>query len=227
MFIEADVYVSPDGLPVMDHPTDDAARDITRTGTPVEVHKAGGSDLSFEEFISRVVESNKGIKIDFKAASIVEPVLKRVAELRPEQPVIFNADVLQAEQASKPHIGPEFIELCRQYYPQGTLSIAWKTNPEVPYSEHDIKAMRVLLQDLDNVILCVRACLAQEAWDQMEQLIDGRDDRCLLLWNNEIVEPELKEWIENNTDPRRTLYDLIGQEKQRLALNLPEPATTK
>jgi hypothetical protein len=220
MFIEADVYRSPDGRLVMDHASDDLARDISRTGTPIEVHVAGQTDLSFEEFMSRAMTSRKGIKLDFKAASIVQPVLERVAEMRPKQPIIFNADILRADQASQPHIGPEFIDLCRKYYPKGTLSIAWKTNPEVPYSQRNINEMRALMRDLDNVILCVRACLARDAWDDMEELIAGRDDRNLLLWNNELVEPELLSWIVERTDPRHTLYDLIDADKQPVAVNL-------
>jgi len=106
--------------------------------TPIMAHPpAVQSDLSFQEFITTVVEFNegkslesrKGVKLDFKTIVAVERVVKSIQALQiTDFPVWLNADILKGPGGFPfPIPATKFIELCQQYLPTNTLSIGWTT----------------------------------------------------------------------------------------------------
>ena len=129
LMLEADIQLgyligSLDLIPIMAHPP------------------ALFSDLSFEMFLSRVLEFNsedsgednqmKGLKLDFKQLVAVEPVLKILRRYNASEfnfPVWLNADILPGPINSTgiPVNGEKFISLTSLYLPEMTLSLGWTT----------------------------------------------------------------------------------------------------
>ena len=204
-FLEFDIRVSTDGEIIAAHPP------------------AMESDLPFEYILEQVVGSKQGIKLDFKDPEILIPCLKMLAEAKLEQPVMLNADILQGNGANISKFNPVgFLILCKKYYPQGLLSIGWTTtaDPDLGYTEKNIDKMLELLKEMDEseVTVPVRACLLSKSWSQIKRFMAEKPESTLTIWNNEPVSEEEVNEIRENTDPTRTLYDFIDDNKDPLKL---------
>ena len=106
------------------------------------------------------------------------------------------------------------------YYPSGILSIGWTTtaNPELGYTPENIDAMLALCKDLPEVTFPVRACLLPNSGTHLQRLIKNKEGYTLTVWNNEPVSNELRDWIKTDTDPAKTFYDFIDENKDPLKL---------
>jgi hypothetical protein len=140
--MEADVLYdeSKHSEPIMAHPPDDQ------------------SDLTFKQFMQLAAPARKGIKLDFKSPSALEPCLSHLNQIQPQInfPVILNADVLQGHAAPSVKIDADtFVSTCVQFYPDGVLSIGWTTRPcdETEYTWENIR---------EGVGLCERFGLAAD-----------------------------------------------------------------
>lgn len=204
MIIESDIRRSTNGVPVAAHPPETE------------------SDLTFEMLIDQMAQSNKGLKLDFKDPEIVTPCLTRLKTKPLTQPVLLNADILQGNGANPSTFSAGgFITECKELYPSGMLSLGWTTtpNPELRYTQENIDEMLTLCENADIRVVTfpVRACLLPKSWNALERLIT-KDGYTLSIWNNEPVDEELRDWIKNNTDPSKTFYDFIDENKESLRL---------
>jgi len=178
------------------------------------------SDLTAEELIRKLKSSRQGLKLDLKDPEVVIPILKILDEIKLSQPVIINGDILQGNGASSSKFSPkDFIALCRKFYPDGILSLGWTTvsDPNLPYTFDNVSEMLKLCNGLSKVIFSIRACLLLASWQALKPLMEKKDFT-LSIWNNEPIDTELKNWIKNNTDSKRTFYDFINEDKDPLRL---------
>lgn len=200
MFIESDIRVSSYGEIIAAHPP------------------ATESDLTFADLLSKVATSKQGVKFDFKDPEILKDCLQQISQAGLKQPVLLNADILQGNGANIAKFSPAaFVAWCQKYYPQGILSIGWttKADPNLPYTSENIDQMLKLCEGLPEVTFPVRACLLPTSWDQLQRLL-MKDGWSLSIWNNEPVDKEVQDWIKNNTDPAKTFYDFIDDNKDPL-----------
>lgn len=191
MFVETDITVNSKDHIVCAHSPD---RD---------------SDLDFNEFIEKMARSNKGIKLDFKKAEAVEPVLTQLKSMNIRQPVILNADVIQGNTHFVPLFNPsKFIDLCKDQYPKGMLSLGFTTmNNGVGYNSQNIDEALFLASGLENVTFPIRASLLPGSKDEVNSLL--RDTpHTLTIWTGREITDSLSNWVMENTDPTRTFYDL-------------------
>lgn len=202
MFIESDIRMSSQGKVVCVHPP--------------EVD----SDLTIEYLLEQMKKSKQGLKLDFKDSETVAPTLELLKAAGFKQPVMLNADILQGNGANLSKFdAKEFIKQCQQNYPEGVLSLGWTTtnSPEFPYTEENIAEMLSLIERIDEITYPVRACLLPGSWEALSKLLLN-DGHTMTVWNNEPVDDELIAWIKQNTDPAKTFYDFIDENKDPLKL---------
>lgn len=202
MFIESDIRMSPQGKVVCVHPPE------------VE------SDLTIEYLLEQMKKSKQGLKLDFKDPQTVSPTLTLLKDAVLKQPVMLNADILQGSGANPSKFDPnEFISQCQENYPEGVLSLGWTTtnSPEFPYIGEQVSQMINLTAEIDEMTFPVRACLLPGSWDALGKLLH-EEGRTFTVWNNEPVSAELLAWIRENTDPAKTFYDFIDDNKDPLKL---------
>lgn len=204
MMIESDIRFSVDGIPIATDQPD------------IE------SDLTLENLLTQMSKSVQGLKLDFKDPEALTISLSMLKESRLSQQVILNADLLQGNEASPSSFSVEdFFSQCKKYYPSGLLSLGWtKTNnPKLGYTRQNIEDMLRLCENIEQVTFPVRAYLLPTSWDNLKPLI-RKDGYSLTVWSNEPIDEQLKKWININTDPQKTFYDFIDNDKNPLRLEI-------
>jgi hypothetical protein len=177
---------------------------------PIAAHYNDESDLAFEQLLNLVKQSDKGLKLDFKDQKALLPCLKQLQSTNLHQTVILNADILSAENAPSATIPPEeFINDCQEFYPDGLLSVGWRTNYDSTYSSEDINKMMQLCRNIKDVTFPIRASILPRSWENVKKLLE-KDGYTLTIWNSELLDDDLKKWIEQNTDPKKCFYDLMA-----------------
>ncbi|XP_048382766.1 protein FAM151B isoform X4 [Stegostoma tigrinum] len=159
--IEADILIgshgSHRGEPIMAHPPET------------------DSDNTLYNWLSEVRQSDKGIKLDFKSLSTVEPAMKMLVSMKDllTRPVWINADILPGPNESK-----DFLCIVTSYLPHVTLSLGWKTDELVNqtslvYTWEMVKEMEQICQPLSQpVTFPVRAALVRPSWPQLSWLLE-------------------------------------------------------
>jgi hypothetical protein len=181
---------------------------LSESGEPIAAHYPNKSDLTFDTLLNKVKDSGKGIKLDFKDSQVIEPCGQKLKAEAIALPVILNSDILNAQDAPESVIKPEdFINTCQKYFPQGLLSLGWRTTENSIYAAKDIEAMLSACQNVDAVTFPVRASILPRSWENVKRLIERRN-HTLTIWNSEPVGSSLKDWIDINTDPQKCFYDL-------------------
>ncbi|OGM75394.1 hypothetical protein A2382_03165 [Candidatus Woesebacteria bacterium RIFOXYB1_FULL_38_16] len=176
------------------------------------------NDLLYDELINEMSSSKQCLKLDFKDPEIIVPCLELLKERKLKQPIFLNADVLQGNGASISKFNAiGFITLCRKIYPEGILSTGWTTvsDPKFLYTQENVDQMFELVKDFEEVTFPVRACLISNSWKQLQRLIK-KEGFSLTIWNNEPVDGKLQNWLKENTDPIKTFYDFIDENKNPL-----------
>lgn len=200
MLIESDIRISKSGKPVVVHPPET------------------DSDLSFDELIQKMQQSKQGLKLDFKDQAVLTPCLLKLGEVDLQQPILLHADILQGNGANPSNFSAVgFLTRCRKYYPSGVLSVGWTTteDPNLGYTKDNIDEMLRLCEGIKQVTFSARTCWLLNSWEQLTRLIK-EDGYTLTIWNNELVRPELQQWIKANIDPKKAFFDLIDENKEQL-----------
>ncbi len=172
-------------------------------------HDEGGeSDLRFETLIEYVRSSRKGLKLDFKNGAVIAECLDMLSAAALTQPVILNADILSVKAADSAEIdGSRFIVTASPKYPEGLLSLGWRTSDTSPsYTEQDVEHMLSLCEQFPEITFPVRASMLPNSWTALSKLLDGTR-HSLTIWDINSVGAELQKWIEKETDPQRCFYD--------------------
>ena len=201
----------------------------SRTGLPVMAHPPStDSDLSFEEFlVSCTTEKSSGgtykdLKFDFKDMAAVEPCLQRTVKERKRlrstgQTVWLNADVLMGPGCGPRAVEPghrtppaitanKFLQLCRDIYPEGILSLGWKVDVcgTSGYSDAHCGEMYDLLSrnDLLNspLVLAVAARQLAKNPAPIQRLLQKLPQSELLVWTGTGEPPILPSLVERIRD---------------------------
>lgn len=172
------------------------------------------ADISFDTWIEKIAISRKGAKLDFKDPAAVSYCLRKLQNLDLENPIFFNADILQGPGGQTSKFEPiKFIDFCKKHYPKGTISIGWTTRCllNAKYTKDMIYQMIEIVKDFDYLITFpIRACYAKSSYSELQILLQ-RPNHTLTFWNNEPVSNDLKKWIKHKFDHDKTFYDLTDK----------------
>ncbi|XP_035876364.1 protein FAM151B isoform X2 [Phyllostomus discolor] len=176
--IEADVLLASNGS---DH------------GQPIMAHPPeSSSDNTLQEWLTEVVKSNKGIKLDFKSLAAVEPsmVLLENVKRHLRRPMWINADILPGPNGNSRVVDAKpFIDTVTSFFPDVTFSLGWTTgwHPEKVnegYTWTMVKEMECICSELNQpVTFPVRAALVRQSCSQLLWLLQksNRLSGCRIL----------------------------------------------
>ncbi|XP_023930428.1 protein FAM151A-like isoform X1 [Lingula anatina] len=209
MMLEADILLRGQGT-------------ASQTDIPIMAHPpAIDSDNTFQNWFTNVVQTKKGLKLDFKSIGAVEPCLQILNSSRGSlrQPVWLNADILVGPNAagSKPVDAAEFISVIQQNFPQATLSIGWKTawnnsSTNEGYTQAMVEEMAGICINLTQPITFpVRAIAVRPSWPQLKWLLDQSLSYSLTIWTtaaDDLKQADMQ-WVrDQGYDEDRIYYDL-------------------
>ncbi|MEE6495648.1 hypothetical protein FKM82_002103 [Ascaphus truei] len=221
LILEADVNVEGQGTP-------------NETDLPIMAHPPSVySDNTLHNWLRSVVDSTKGIKLDFKSIQAVGPSLDLLlakSSRRPiNRPVWLNADILIGPNVHH-EIGvnaSQFLELVQEKFPDVTISPGWVTLYLPPfitnrtYTWEMIEKMYSLVRALpQRVTFPARAALTRSAWPYFSWLLQQSDRYSLTLWQGKSDPITLEDllFIRDNSSPEKIYYDiyepLLSQFKQ-------------
>lgn len=86
------------------------------------------SNLTLAQWMDMILNSDKGIKLDFKSNEVVAPVLRILQERRTElrRPIWLSADILRGPNALYDPINATyFLRSIDSMFPEVTLSLGW------------------------------------------------------------------------------------------------------
>lgn len=181
------------------------------------------SDISLQSWIERVInaKTGKGVKLDFKSIEIVEPSLKILKDHETELtfPIWLNADILPGpiNADTEPVNSTAFLKLCKQYFPDVTLSVGWTTRvvltAEGSYTWHHIKEMLDTLHCTDTeqpVTFPVRAIFVKNSIDQLVWLLGAIPNSTLTVWSSliDVVDVESLLKLRSRLPFSAVYYDL-------------------
>lgn len=203
MMIEGDVCSSKKGEIIMSHPP------------------KRKSSLPFNDWIKKVIEEQKGVKLDFKDEDVVVPCLRELPDLKTNgAPIFLNADTFPGPGGKTPCFQPQkFISACRSYYPQATLSVGWTTVHARNGECYSLEMIKRTLEETKSwkgeITFCFRACYLKKSWPEIN-FIFKNSPHTITIWNeakhwNEVFgQTNLIEWIRENANYPRTFYDLTN-----------------
>ena len=205
MMLEADVLLRGQGTP-------------NQTDIPVMAHPPDiDSDITLEEWITRVITTDKGVKLDFKSIEVLEPAMLVLNQFRGsyKQPIWLNSDIFNGPNSpdSTPVNATRFREIILEHFPECTLSIGWKTlypGLEI-YTEEMIEEMATYARDLQQPITYpVRARFVKDSWTNLKSLLDESRGYTLSIWSgsSDIVDPDDLVFVRQNAEADRVYYDL-------------------
>ncbi|KAL2097500.1 hypothetical protein ACEWY4_006707 [Coilia grayii] len=210
MVLEADVQIEGYGT-------------INQTNTPIMAHPPDVySDNTLQEWIDRVLESDKGIKLDFKSIEAVEPSLQilraknQTAQIN--RPVWVNADIIHGPNVPGfiPVVdGTRFIQLIQQTFPEVTISPGWKVLylslfPNNTYTQAMMTDMYDAIRHVpQKITFPIMAVMAKRGWPHISWLLSQSSSFSLTLWQGK-ENPTVNDllFIRDNSNPQRVYYDI-------------------
>lgn len=211
MVLEADVNI--EGL-----------HTVNETKIPIMAHPPDVySDNTLKEWLEAVLDSRKGIKLDFKSIKVVAPSLdilnKTSLKMEIERPVWLNADILKGPNVNLETAvnATEFLRLVKEKFPKVTISPGWQTLyvPQLPnqsYTLEMIKEMYDLIKDLpQRITFPVRAVMVKSAWPYFRWLLQKSDRYSMTLWQGakDPITVEDLLYIRDNSQPEEVYYDIF------------------
>ncbi|XP_072593002.1 protein FAM151B isoform X3 [Vulpes vulpes] len=204
--IEADVLLPSDGSeysqPIMAHPPET------------------NSDNTLQEWLTEVIKSNKGIKLDFKSLAAVEPSMMLLENVKRhlKRPVWINADILPGPNGNSMVVDAKpFIDTVTSFFPDVTFSLGWTTgwHPEKVnegYSWTMVKEMEYICKELNQpVTFPVRAALVRQSCSQLLWLLKKSNRYSLTIWTgkNDNYSTEDLLCIRDFFDKKQVFYDIL------------------
>ncbi|XP_067885693.1 protein FAM151B isoform X2 [Heterodontus francisci] len=192
-------------------------------GQPIMAHPPEtDSDNTLHNWLNEVLQSDKGIKLDFKSLSAVEPAMKMIVSMKDllARPVWINADILPGPNGSSTaRIANEFLHTVTSYLSAITLSLGWTTNELVGYTWEMVKEMEQICQTFcQPVTFPVRATLVRPSWSQLHWLLEQSDRYSLTVWaaREDLYSVEDMLYIRENFDKSRIYFDLFEPQNSEL-----------
>ncbi|XP_069792603.1 protein FAM151B [Narcine bancroftii] len=209
--IEADVNFGRQG-PIMAHPPETE------------------SDNTLQNWLNEVLQSDKGIKLDFKSLSAVEPAMKMLVSVKHflTRPIWINADILPGPNgSSKARISNEFLHIVSSYLPDVTLSLGWTSDQLVDqtqgYTWEMVKEMEQICQMLcQPVTFPVRAVLVRSSWPQLHWLLQQSERYSLTVWTRREDSYTLEDilYLREEFNKSRIYYDIFEPQISELRQTL-------
>ncbi|XP_078029028.1 protein FAM151A isoform X2 [Epinephelus lanceolatus] len=180
MILEADVTLEGYGTP--------SEKPIPIMAHPPAIY----SDNTLDQWLDAVLESRKGMKLDFKSLRSVglslDLLIKKNSSRGINRPVWLNADILQGPNVPDfvpPINGTRFLQLIQEKFPDVTLSPGWR------------------------VTFPVHALLVRSGWQHISWILSQSPRFSMTLWQGS-VHPNITDllFIRENTYPTRVYYDI-------------------
>ncbi|MED6281462.1 hypothetical protein CHARACLAT_021862, partial [Characodon lateralis] len=210
MILEADVTLEGYGTPNQ--------RPVPIMAHPPDVY----SDNTLDQWLDAVLDSRKGIKLDFKALESVVfslDLLKQKNSSRGiNRPVWLNADILRGPNVPSfvPTInGTRFLQLIQETFPDVTLSPGWMVLYVPPifigtYSRDMMENMYHMIKDVpQKVTFPVHSLLIRSGWQHISWLLNQSPRFTLTLWHGS-DHPNISDllFVRDNTRPAEVYYDI-------------------
>ncbi|XP_051666823.1 protein FAM151B isoform X1 [Manacus candei] len=190
-------------------------------GDPILAHPPDtDSDITLQEWLTQMVNTNKGIKLDFKSPDAVGPSLELLGQVEQQlrRPVWINGDILVGPGGSRPALNAQSIlGTITSTFPDITLSLGWTTgwhghHHGQGYDWGMVEEMSQLCQALSQpVTFPVRAVLVPRSLPALRWLIQQSDRYSLTVWTgkDDIYSVEDLLSIRENFDKSRVYYDIF------------------
>ncbi|XP_074851496.1 protein FAM151B isoform X2 [Carettochelys insculpta] len=195
--VEADILLSGEeegnGEPIMAHPPET------------------NSDNTLREWLDEIVNTEKGIKLDFKSLAAVQPamLLLEGIKLHLRRPVWINADILPGPNGSNAVVDAKgFLDTVTSFFPDVTLSLGWTTGWQPQqcnkgYSWAMVKEMAQICGALTQpVTFPVRAALIRQSKSELLWLLQKSNRYSLTVWTGKQDEYSIEDllYIRENFD---------------------------
>ncbi|KAM9214017.1 protein FAM151B [Leptosomus discolor] len=190
-------------------------------GDPIMAHPPEtDSDNTLQEWLEEIVNTNKGIKLDFKSLEAVRPSLELLEHVkqRLRRPVWINADILPGPNGTNAAVDAKgFLDIVTSFFPDITLSLGWTTGwyPAKNNAGYDwvmVKEMAQVCNTLSQpVTFPVRAALVRQSISELCWLMQQSDRYSLTVWTGkeDVYSVEDLLYIRENFDKSRVYYDIL------------------
>ncbi|XP_010141250.1 PREDICTED: protein FAM151B, partial [Buceros rhinoceros silvestris] len=146
-------------------------------GDPIMAHPPEtDSDNTLQEWLKEIVNTDKGIKLDFKSLEAVRPSLELLERVKQhlQRPVWVNADILPGPNGNNAVVAAkEFLDTVTSFFPDVTLSLGWTTgwHPDKHSKGYDwpmVEEMAQLCKTLSQpVTFPIRAALVRQSVSEL------------------------------------------------------------
>ncbi|NXJ86342.1 F151B protein, partial [Trogon melanurus] len=176
------------------------------------------SDITLEEWLKAIMDTDKGIKLDFKSLEAVRPSLELLecVKRRLKRPVWINADILPGPNGSNAVVDAKvFLDTVTSFFPNVTLSLGILFNLMVFIVGYDwtmVKEMAQICSTLSQpVTFPVRAALVRQSVTEVCWLMQQSDRYSLTVWTGkeDVYSVEDLLYIRENFDKSRVYYDIL------------------
>ncbi|XP_010150777.1 PREDICTED: protein FAM151B [Eurypyga helias] len=194
-------------------------------GDPIMAHPPEtDSDNTLQEWLKEIVNTNKGIKLDFKSLEAVQPSLELLEQVKQHlrRPVWINADVLLGPNGNSAAVDAKgFLDTVTSFFPNVTLSLGWTTGwrPDRHNKGYDwmmVEEMAQICSTLSQpVSFPVRAALVRQSIPELCWLMQQSDSYSLTVWTGkeDVYSVEDLLYIRENFDKSRVYYDILEPQK--------------
>ncbi|NWQ67570.1 F151B protein, partial [Neopipo cinnamomea] len=169
------------------------------------------SDITLKEWLTQMVNTNKGIKLDFKSLDAVGPSLELLGQVKQQlrRPVWINGDILAGPGGSRPARNAQSIlSTVTSTFPDVTLPVLFPAG----YEWGMVEEMSQLCQALSQpVTFPVRAVLVPHSLPALRWLIQQSDRYSLTVWTgkDDIYSVEDLLSIRESFDKSKVYYDIF------------------
>ncbi|NWR57338.1 F151B protein, partial [Bucorvus abyssinicus] len=182
------------------------------------------SDNTLQEWLKEIVNTDKGIKLDFKSLEAVRPSLELLERVKQhlQRPVWVNADILPGPNGNNAMVDAKgFLDTVTTFFPDVTLSLGWTTgwHPDkynkvfiAGYDWMMVEEMAQLCRTLyQPVTFPVRAALVRESVSALCWLMQQSDRYSLTVWTGkeDVYSVEDLLYIRQNFDKSKVYYDIL------------------
>ncbi|XP_073200466.1 protein FAM151B isoform X3 [Lepidochelys kempii] len=190
-------------------------------GEPIMAHPPEtNSDNTLQTWLNEIVNTKKGIKLDFKSLAAVKPsmMLLEGIKLHLRRPVWINADILPGPNGSNTVVDAKrFLDTVTSFCPDVTLSLGWTTGWQPQqcnkgYSWAMVKEMAQICDALTQpVTFPVRAALVRQSKSELLWLLQKSNRYSLTVWTGMHDEYSIEDllYLRENFDKSRVYYDIL------------------
>ncbi|XP_038621583.1 protein FAM151B isoform X1 [Tachyglossus aculeatus] len=178
------------------------------------------SDNTLQDWLSEILETNKGIKLDFKSLAAVKPSMRLLENVKAylKRPVWINADILPGPNGNnRPVDARQFLDTVTSFFPDVTLSLGWTTGWHSQkfnegYSWTMVKEMESVCSELNQpVTFPVRAALVRQSHSELLWLLQQSNRYSLTVWTGKDDKYSTEDllYIRKHFQKNQVYYDIL------------------